>query len=223
MRAAFVHRTGHNLGEEVHGEGVNLDDLETHDERQLLPGTAVSVEPGIYLEDLGVRSEVNVIVHADRVEVTGDPQPALVALLAPRQLRAPASLRPRLARERTPLQGLRRRSRAGRGQEAPLAVGERSRQPGVPEDARDCPTVRRARLALGWRTGKDRQSSGRRERGRARARSAMLTHGVTGGTEARVPALLGQHRRGRRDASTCSGLVGSGAAGPRTGRRLSPC
>jgi Xaa-Pro aminopeptidase len=81
--AAFVHRTGHNLGEEVHGEGVNLDDLETHDERQLLPGTAVSVEPGIYLEDLGVRSEVNVIIHADRVEVTGDPQPALAALLAP--------------------------------------------------------------------------------------------------------------------------------------------
>ena len=60
----FVHRTGHNIGQEVHGNGANMDDLETHDERLVLPRTCFSVEPGIYLEEFGVRSEINVFIDA---------------------------------------------------------------------------------------------------------------------------------------------------------------
>ncbi|HWP34332.1 MAG TPA: M24 family metallopeptidase [Thermodesulfobacteriota bacterium] len=86
----FLHRTGHSIGRQVHGNGANLDNWETRDERQLLPGTGFSVEPGIYLEGrFGVRSEVNVYLEpagADRpprVVVTGQPvQTAVVALLA---------------------------------------------------------------------------------------------------------------------------------------------
>ena len=58
----FVHRTGHSIGTEVHGTGANMDNLETHDERRILPGSLFSVEPGIYLPEFGVRSEVNVFV-----------------------------------------------------------------------------------------------------------------------------------------------------------------
>lgn len=64
------HRTGHNLGEEVHGSGPHLDDLETHDFRPLVPGLAFTVEPGLYLPELGVRTEVNVYLHAQGPEVT---------------------------------------------------------------------------------------------------------------------------------------------------------
>jgi len=78
----FVHRTGHSIGEEVHGNGVHLDNLETRDERLLLTGTLVSVEPGIYFEEFGVRSEVNLLVDDDEVSVTGDPQRELPSLLA---------------------------------------------------------------------------------------------------------------------------------------------
>lgn len=78
----FVHRTGHSIGEEVHGNGVHLDNLETRDERLLLTGTLVSVEPGIYLEEFGVRSEVDLLLDDDGVSVTGDPQRKLEALLA---------------------------------------------------------------------------------------------------------------------------------------------
>lgn len=80
---AFCHRTGHSIGQETHGSGANMDDLETHDERRVLPRTCFSVEPGIYLEEFGVRSEVNVYVGPDcRVHVTGgEPQTHIVALL----------------------------------------------------------------------------------------------------------------------------------------------
>lgn len=80
---AFVHRTGHNIGQETHGNGANMDDLETHEERLVLPRTCFSVEPGIYLPEFGVRSEVNVFVDADgRVHVTGGLQTEVVPILA---------------------------------------------------------------------------------------------------------------------------------------------
>lgn len=70
----FCHRTGHSIGRETHGNGANIDDLETHDERLLLPRTCFSIEPGIYLPEFGVRSEVNVYIDADsHVHVTGGP------------------------------------------------------------------------------------------------------------------------------------------------------
>ncbi len=70
----FVHRTGHNIGTSDHGNGANLDNFETQDERQLLPSTCCSVEPGIYLPEFGVRSEINLLVHERTVEVTGVPE-----------------------------------------------------------------------------------------------------------------------------------------------------
>lgn len=70
----FVHRTGHSIGQETHGNGANMDNLETHDERRVLPRTCFSIEPGIYLDEFGLRSEVNVYVGADgAVHVTGFP------------------------------------------------------------------------------------------------------------------------------------------------------
>ena len=78
----FVHRTGHNIGAEAHGEGANMDNFETHDLRAVLPNTCFSIEPGIYLPSFGVRSEVNVYVGADEVIVTGGPQREVVPLLA---------------------------------------------------------------------------------------------------------------------------------------------
>jgi Xaa-Pro aminopeptidase len=80
---AFCHRTGHSIGQETHGNGANMDDLETHEERRVLPRTCFSVEPGIYLPDFGVRSEVNVYIDRDRrVHVTGgEPQTAVVPIL----------------------------------------------------------------------------------------------------------------------------------------------
>jgi Xaa-Pro aminopeptidase len=81
--AAFCHRTGHSIGQETHGNGANLDNLETHEERRVLPRTCFSVEPGIYLPEFGVRSEVNVFVDKDeQVHVTGGtPQTEIAALL----------------------------------------------------------------------------------------------------------------------------------------------
>jgi Xaa-Pro aminopeptidase len=71
---AFVHRTGHSIGQETHGNGANMDNLETHDERRVLPRTCFSIEPGIYLSEFGVRSEVNVYIDdAGGVHVTGGP------------------------------------------------------------------------------------------------------------------------------------------------------
>ena len=69
--AAFRHRLGHSLGRNMpHGQSVNLDDWETHDTRQLLPGLAVTVEPGIYLGHIGIRSEVNVLITESGATVT---------------------------------------------------------------------------------------------------------------------------------------------------------
>ncbi|MCH9653838.1 MAG: M24 family metallopeptidase [Planctomycetes bacterium] len=67
----FVHRTGHSIGQETHGNGANMDNLETHEERLVLPQTCFSIEPGIYLPEFGVRSEVNVFVdEQNQVHVT---------------------------------------------------------------------------------------------------------------------------------------------------------
>lgn len=80
----FIHRTGHNIGQEVHGNGANMDGLETREDRLILPRTCFSIEPGIYLEDFGVRSEINVLIDgAARVHVTGgELQRAVVPILA---------------------------------------------------------------------------------------------------------------------------------------------
>jgi hypothetical protein len=64
--AYFTHRTGHSIGQEVHGSGANMDNLETHDERRVAPWTCFSIEPGIYLETFGVRSEINMFVGERR-------------------------------------------------------------------------------------------------------------------------------------------------------------
>lgn len=71
--ALFLHRTGHNIGPLVHGNGANLDNFETQDERLLLPFTCCSIEPGIYLPAFGIRSEINVLLDEREVEVTGGP------------------------------------------------------------------------------------------------------------------------------------------------------
>jgi Xaa-Pro aminopeptidase len=80
----FIHRTGHSIGEEVHGNGANIDNLETKDGRRLLPHTCFSIEPGIYLPgDFGIRSEVDVYVTEREAIVTGTPiQTAIVPILA---------------------------------------------------------------------------------------------------------------------------------------------
>jgi Xaa-Pro dipeptidase len=74
----FFHRTGHSIGEEVHGSGANMDNLETHDERKVIPGTCFSIEPGIYLPDFGVRLEVDIFVDNSAARVTGEIQNKLV-------------------------------------------------------------------------------------------------------------------------------------------------
>lgn len=77
----FFHRTGHSIGEEVHGNGANMDNFETHDERRVVPGTCFSVEPGVYLPEFGIRSEVNVYRGESSAQVTGEVQTAVLALL----------------------------------------------------------------------------------------------------------------------------------------------
>lgn len=77
----FFHRTGHSIGEEVHGNGANMDNYETHDERRVLARTCFSVEPGIYLPEFGIRSEVNVYRGESAAEVTGEIQTELLRLL----------------------------------------------------------------------------------------------------------------------------------------------
>jgi Xaa-Pro dipeptidase len=78
----FFHRTGHNIGEAVHGNGANMDGLETHDVRRLIPRTCTSIEPGIYLPEFGIRSEVNVYIDDRSARVTGAVQKEISALLA---------------------------------------------------------------------------------------------------------------------------------------------
>jgi Xaa-Pro aminopeptidase len=79
--AHILHRTGHSLGESVHGNGVHLDDYETHDDRRLLPGTGFTVEPGLYFETFGVRSEINVFRAEREALVTGPRQSEVLTLL----------------------------------------------------------------------------------------------------------------------------------------------
>jgi Xaa-Pro dipeptidase len=76
----FTHRTGHNIATEIHGSGAHLDNLETHDERLLLPFTCFSVEPGIYLPEFGVRSEIDIMTSANKAEVTGKIQTELLRI-----------------------------------------------------------------------------------------------------------------------------------------------
>jgi Xaa-Pro dipeptidase len=76
----FIHRTGHSLGQEVHGNGAHMDDYETHDERRLIPGTGFTIEPGIYTPEFGVRTEINMFVGERNAEVTGPMQTAIVTL-----------------------------------------------------------------------------------------------------------------------------------------------
>ena len=78
----FFHRTGHSIGEKVHGNGANMDGLETHDARHLIAHTCNSVEPGIYLPEFGVRTEVNVYLDEKEARVTGAVQTAILPLLA---------------------------------------------------------------------------------------------------------------------------------------------
>lgn len=77
----FFHRTGHSIGEEVHGNGANMDNYETHDERRVLARTCFSVEPGVYLPEFGIRSEVNVYRGEAAAEVTGEIQTELLRML----------------------------------------------------------------------------------------------------------------------------------------------
>ena len=83
LGAYFVHRTGHSLGREVHASGANLDDFETHDEREILPLTGFTIEPGIYCpkgEPLGVRTEINIYMGEHGPEVTGPRQAEIVMI-----------------------------------------------------------------------------------------------------------------------------------------------
>jgi Xaa-Pro aminopeptidase len=77
----ILHRTGHSLGESVHGNGVNMDDYETHDDRRLLPGAGFTIEPGVYFDDFGVRTEINLIVTARDAEVTGPLQTEILSVM----------------------------------------------------------------------------------------------------------------------------------------------
>ena len=84
LRPAFNHRTGHNIGQDDHGNGAHLDNLETRDDRLIIPRTCFSIEPGIYLPEFGVRTEVDVFIDAEgKVHVTGgEPQARVLPILA---------------------------------------------------------------------------------------------------------------------------------------------
>lgn len=79
--AQFIHRTGHSLGETVHGNGVHLDDYETHDDRRLIPGTGFTIEPGVYTDRFGVRTEINMFVDERQARVSGPLQQEIVPLV----------------------------------------------------------------------------------------------------------------------------------------------
>ena len=76
----ILHRTGHNLGRDVHGNGVHMDDYETHDDRRLLPGTGFTIEPGVYFDSFGVRTEINMFYGPREALVTGPVQTEIVRL-----------------------------------------------------------------------------------------------------------------------------------------------
>ena len=77
----FVHRTGHSIGQDVHGNGANMDSLETRDDRKIVARTCFSIEPGIYMPEFGIRSEVNVYVGEREARVTGAVQEEILPLL----------------------------------------------------------------------------------------------------------------------------------------------
>jgi Xaa-Pro dipeptidase len=77
----ILHRTGHNLGRDVHGNGVHMDDYESHDDRRLLPGTGFTIEPGLYFDSFGVRTEINVFYGSDEALVTGPRQTQILSVL----------------------------------------------------------------------------------------------------------------------------------------------
>jgi Xaa-Pro aminopeptidase len=81
FEGAILHRTGHSLGENVHGNGAHLDDYETHDERRLLPGSGFTIEPGLYFKDFGVRTEINMVWAGQGPEVTGPRQTDILSLI----------------------------------------------------------------------------------------------------------------------------------------------
>jgi Xaa-Pro aminopeptidase len=76
----ILHRTGHSLGENVHGNGVHLDDYETHDDRRVLAGTGFTIEPGLYFETFGVRTEINMFRDEREAIVTGPRQAEVLTL-----------------------------------------------------------------------------------------------------------------------------------------------
>jgi Xaa-Pro dipeptidase len=76
----FVHRTGHSLGENVHGNGVHMDDYETHDDRRLIRGTGFTIEPGVYSGKYGLRTEINMVVGEREATVTGPRQTEILTL-----------------------------------------------------------------------------------------------------------------------------------------------
>ena len=76
----ILHRTGHSLGETVHGNGVHLDDYETHDSRRIVAGTGFTIEPGLYFKDFGVRTEINMFYSENEATVTGPKQSEIVTL-----------------------------------------------------------------------------------------------------------------------------------------------
>jgi Xaa-Pro aminopeptidase len=79
--AEFIHRTGHSLGETIHGNGVHMDDYETHDDRRLIPGTGFTIEPGVYTDRFGLRTEINMFVSETEARVTGPVQTEIVTLM----------------------------------------------------------------------------------------------------------------------------------------------
>jgi Xaa-Pro aminopeptidase len=80
LGAHFTHRTGHSIGQEVHGSGANMDNFENHDERRVSPWTCFSIEPGVYLPEFGVRSEIDMFVGDREAIVTGEIQRELALL-----------------------------------------------------------------------------------------------------------------------------------------------
>lgn len=76
----FVHRTGHSIGQDVHGAGANMDNLETHDERSVISNTCFSIEPGVYLPAFGIRLELNLYINGAEAQVTGEVQQEFVAI-----------------------------------------------------------------------------------------------------------------------------------------------
>ena len=76
----FFHRTGHSIGTDIHGTGANMDNFETHDERKVMAWTCFSIEPGIYLPEFGIRSEIDMFVDDNSARVTGEIQRKLIAI-----------------------------------------------------------------------------------------------------------------------------------------------